>query len=52
MKQEHTDVKHTLIKKKNSIINCVVIKNYAKTHKDAKNIIKKSSDKKKKCVFI
>ena len=48
MRQEHTDMKHTLINKKNSIINCVVIKSYVKVHKDIKNMMKRSSNEKKK----
>ena len=38
-------------KKKNSIVNCIVIKNYIKAHKDTKNIMRKSLNKKRKCVF-
>ena len=51
MKQEHIDMKHALVEKKNSIINYIITKSYAKAHKDMKNMTKKSSDEKKKCVF-
>ena len=52
MKQEHTNMKHTSIKKKNSIVNCIVIKSCVKACKDTKNIMKKSSDEKTKCVCL
>ena len=45
-------MRHTLIKKKNSIINYIIIKSHAKTCKDTKNMTKKSSDEKKKHIFI
>ena len=44
-------MRHTSVEKKNSIINCIIIKNCAKVHKDVKNMTKRSSDKKRKCVF-
>ena len=51
MKQEHTNVRHTSVKKKNFIINCIVTKSHVKAHKNVKNMMKRSSDEKKKCVF-
>ena len=52
MKQEHTDVRHTSVEKKNSIINYIIIKSCAKAHKNVKNMIKRSLNKKKKCVSV
>ena len=52
MKQEHTNVRHTLVEKKNSIINHIVIKSCAKAHKDMKNMMKRSSDEKRKHVSV
>ena len=52
MKQEHTDIKHASIKKKNFIINCIVIKSCVKACKDTKNMIKKSLDEKRKHVSV
>ena len=51
MKQEHTNMKHTLVEKKNSIVNYVIIKNHAKAYKNVKNITKRFLNEKKKCVF-
>ena len=51
MKQKHTNVRHTSVEKKNSIINYVVTKSHVKTCKDVKNMTKKSSDEKKKHIF-
>ena len=51
MKQEHTDVRHTSVKKKNFIINHIVTKSYAKAHKNVKNITKRSLNEKKKHIF-
>ena len=48
MKQEYTDMRHTSVEKKNSIINYIVIKSHVKAHKDMKNIIKRFSNEKKK----
>ena len=50
MKQECTDVRHTSVKEKNFIVNYVVTKSHAKAHKNMKNITKKSSDEKRKCI--
>ena len=48
MKQEHTDVRHTSVKKKNFIVNCVVTKSCVKACKDAKNMTKRSLNEKRK----
>ena len=45
-------MRHTSVEKKNSIINHVVTKSCVKACKDVKNMIKKFSNEKKKCVFI
>ena len=50
MKQEHIDMRHISVEKKNSIINHIVTKSHAKACKDMKNITKKSSDEKRKCI--
>ena len=47
MKQEHINMKHALVEKKNFIVNYVVIKSHVKAHKEVKNMMKKSSNKKK-----
>ena len=52
MKQEHTNMRHTSIKKKNFIINYIIIKSHVKACKNTKNITKRSSDEKRKCIFI
>ena len=51
MKQEHTDMRHTSVEEKNSIINHIVIKSCIKACKNMKNMSKRSSDEKKKHVF-
>ena len=43
-------MRHTSVEKKNSIINHIVIKSHVKAHKNAKNITKRSLNKKKKCI--
>ena len=52
MKQKHINMRHTSVEKKNSIINCIIIKNHVKACKDIKNMIKRSSDEKKKYISI
>ena len=52
IKQEHTDMRHALIKEKNFIVNCVITKSHIKAYNDVKNIIKRFSDEKRKCVFV
>ena len=48
MKQEHTDMRHISVEKKNFIINHIVIKSHVKAYKDIKNMTKRSSNEKKK----
>ena len=48
MKQEHTNMRHASVEKKNSIVNCIITKSHAKAHKDVKNMIKRSLDEKRK----
>ena len=50
MKQKYTNMRHTSVEKKNSIVNYIVTKSHAKAHKNMKNMTKRSSDEKKKCI--
>ena len=44
-------MRHTLVKKKNFIINCVIIKSHVKVHKNVKNIMKRSLNEKRKHIL-